>query len=440
MIEVLKKTPILKVICFFLILVALIIPTQNALLYRDRKTDNSSYQIVNFYKEKKDSAEIVFIGSSCCFSFYSPLFAYNSYGIRTTNFSSSGMGMIAFKYAIEEVKKTQKDAPIVITITPLAEMYYTALHYLADYMPWSMNKLNLIKAYFTRGEESILNSAEYFFPLMRFHERWSTVTYDDLIIDDGTKGATRHEYYLNYINDISENIAHTDTRVEMPALWLEMMSDLLDYCDEKKYEVSFIIPPITYKDNEYEQTNSLVDYIRSRNYEVMDLRDKLDEMYLDPTRDFYDIKHTNVHGSIKYTDYIINHFIKKYNLKTGIQDESFDKAYDKYIDYIGYSILDIEADMKYRDYSLKCPIINGIVNNNNIELSWNKIDNANGYLVYKKQNNQWVKIDEVVDEKFVDKNVDTKSNTYTVVPYVLVDGVRKYGNYEYAGINIEVNR
>ena len=440
MIEVLKKTPILKVICFFLILVALIIPTQNALLYRDRKTDNSSYQIVNFYKEKKDSAEIVFIGSSCCFSFYSPLFAYNSYGIRTTNFSSSGMGMIAFKYAIEEVKKTQKDAPIVITITPLAEMYYTALHYLADYMPWSMNKLNLIKAYFTRGEESILNSAEYFFPLMRFHERWSTVTYDDLIIDDGTKGATRHEYYLNYINDISENIAHTDTRVEMPALWLEMMSDLLDYCDEKKYEVSFIIPPITYKDNEYEQTNSLVDYIRSRNYEVMDLRDKLDEMYLDPTRDFYDIKHTNVHGSIKYTDYIINHFIKKYNLKTGIQDESFDKAYDKYIDYIGYSILDIEADMKYRDYSLKCPIINGIVNNNNIELSWNKIDNANGYLVYKKQNNQWVKIDEVVDESFVDKNVDTKSNTYTVVPYVLVDGVRKYGNYEYAGINIEVNR
>ena len=440
MIEVLKKTPILKVICFFLILVALIIPTQNALLYRDRKTDNSSYQIVNFYKEKKDSAEIVFIGSSCCFSFYSPLFAYNSYGIRTTNFSSSGMGMIAFKYAIEEVKKTQKDAPIVITITPLAEMYYTALHYLADYMPWSMNKLNLIKAYFTRGEESILNSAEYFFPLMRFHERWSTVTYDDLIIDDGTKGATRHEYYLNYINDISENIAHTDTRVEMPALWLEMMSDLLDYCDEKKYEVSFIIPPITYKDNEYEQTNSLVDYIRSRNYEVMDLRDKLDEMYLDPTRDFYDIKHTNVHGSIKYTDYIINHFIKKYNLKTGIQDESFDKAYDKDIDYIGYSILDIEADMKYRDYSLKCPIINGTVNNNNIELSWNKIDNANGYLVYKKQNNQWVKIDEVVDEKFVDKNVDTKSNTYTVVPYVLVDGVRKYGNYEYAGINIEVNR
>ena len=440
MIEVLKKTPILKVICFFLILVALIIPTQNALLYRDRKTDNSSYQIVNFYKEKKDSAEIVFIGSSCCFSFYSPLFAYNSYGIRTTNFSSSGMGMIAFKYAIEEVKKTQKDAPIVITITPLAEMYYTALHYLADYMPWSMNKLNLIKAYFTRGEESILNSAEYFFPLMRFHERWSTVTYDDLIIDDGTKGATRHEYYLNYINDISENIAHTDTRVEMPALWLEMMSDLLDYCDEKKYEVSFIIPPITYKDNEYEQTNSLVDYIRSRNYEVMDLRDKLDEMYLDPTRDFYDIKHTNVHGSIKYTDYIINHFIKKYNLKTGIQDESFDKAYDKYIDYIGYSILDIEADMKYRDYSLKCPIINGTVNNNNIELSWNKIDNANGYIVYKKHNNQWVKIDEVVDEKFVDKNVDTKSNTYTVVPYVLVDGVRKYGNYEYAGINIEVNR
>ena len=195
--EIFKKTPFLKVIAFFAILVVLIICCTNVLLYRDRKTDNSSYQIINFYKEEKDSAEVVFIGSSNCFSFYSPLFAYNSYGIKTTNFSSSGMGMIAFKYAIEEVNKTQENAHIVITITPMDEMSYSALHYLADYMPMSMNKLNLLKAYFSRGDESILNSAEYFFPLMRFHERWSELTLDDLILDDG--GFQHCVYLLNFV-------------------------------------------------------------------------------------------------------------------------------------------------------------------------------------------------------------------------------------------------
>ena len=66
MLEVLKKTPILRVICFLLILVGLVIPVQKAILYRDRKTDNSSYQVMNFYKEKEDSLNPVFIGSSCC--------------------------------------------------------------------------------------------------------------------------------------------------------------------------------------------------------------------------------------------------------------------------------------------------------------------------------------------------------------------------------------
>lgn len=438
MIEVLKKTPLLRVVCFFLILIGLVIPIQNVLLYRDRKTDNSSYQIVNFYKEEKDSAEMVFIGSSCCFSFYSPLFAYNGYGVKTINYSSSGMGMIAFKYAIEEVKKSQPDAPIAITITPLVEMNYTALHYLADYMPWSINKLNFIKAYFSQGDESILNSVEYFFPLMRFHERWSTLTLDDLILDDGTKGATRHEYFLNYINDLSDYFVYSDERVELPEDWKYMMSDLLDYCDENQYEVSFIIPPITYKDDEYMKTNSLVDYIRSRNYEVLDLRDKLDEIHLDPTQDFYDIKHTNVHGSIKYTDYLINHFIDKYNLETGIVDDGYASAYNTYFDKIKCVVLAEETDMKHRDYTLARPSLEAKVVTDKVTISWNNVENANGYCVYRKENGTWNMIGETQENSFTDENVTQGLHTYTVISYRKENDAKFYGNYEYRGIEVEV--
>ena len=440
--EIFKKTPFLKVIAFFAILVVLIVCCTKVLLYRDRKTDNSSYQIINFYKEEKDSAEVVFIGSSNCFSFYSPLFAYNSYGIKTTNFSSSGMGMIAFKYVIEEVNKTQGNAHIVITITPMDEMSYSALHYLADYMPMSMNKLNLLKAYFSRGDESILNSAEYFFPLMRFHERWSELTLDDLILDDGTKGATSHEYYLTYSNDVNEYFYSSEEKKEMPDNWKELMSDLLDNCDENERDVTFLFPPRSYEEDEYKELNSLIDYISSRNYEVLDLREKYDEIGLDLSYDFYDKRHTNVHGSFKYTDYVIRKIMDKYNIVSKEKnDVSFNKAFDTYYEKIKPYVLDVELDIDKRDFFLGRPeSLSATYSDDSVSLKWDEVKNADGYAVYRKTDTEWKLIGETQEKSFTDNEPLKGINTYTVISYRNDSGNRKYGNYNYKGIEVEVDR
>ena len=440
--EIFKKTPFLKVIAFFAILVVLIICCTKVLLYRDRKTDNSSYQIINFYKEEKDSAEVVFIGSSNCFSFYSPLFAYNSYGIKTTNFSSSGMGMIAFKYAIEEVNKTQENAHIVITITPMDEMSYSALHYLADYMPMSMNKLNLLKAYFSRGDESILNSAEYFFPLMRFHERWSELTLDDLILDDGTKGATSHEYYLTYSNDVNEYFYSSEEKKEMPDNWKELMSELLDYCDENERDVTFLFPPRSYEEDEYKELNSLIDDISSRNYEVLDLRKKYDEIGLDLSYDFYDKRHTNVHGSFKYTDYVIRKIMEKYNIVSKEKnDPSFNQAFDTYYEKIKPYVLDVELDINKRDFFLGRPeSLSATYSDDSVSLKWDEVKNADGYAVYRKTDNEWKLLGETQEKSFTDNEPLNGVNTYTVVSYRNDNGNRKFGNYNYKGIEVEVDR
>lgn len=441
MLEVLKKTPILRVVCFLLILVGLVIPVQKALLYRDRKTDNSSYQVMNFYKEKEDSLNPVFIGSSCCFSFYSPLLAYNSYGITTNNFASSGMGMIAYKYAIEEVRKTQKDALIVLTITPLDIMNYTALHYLLDYMPMSKNKLNFIKRYFTYGEESILNSLEYFFPLMRLHERWSDLTADDFILDNGTKGATAHQYYLTYVTDISDELFFSEERREMPEDWVNIMTDLIDYCDEHNEKIMFLLPPRSYSEEEFTQLNTLVDYIGSRGYDVLDLREKAEEIGLDPTHDFYDKRHTNVHGSLKYTDYVIKAVAEKHSIQLEYErNEEWDSAFRNYYELIKTNVLDVELDMKQRDYFLDRPeLVSAEYKNGSVVLRWKEVENADGYLVYRKENSEWIRIGDVTGTEFSDSECLEGLNTYTVISYRNDNGVIKYGNYEYKGIGVEVN-
>ncbi len=442
MLEVLKKTPILRVICFLLILVGLVIPVQKAILYRDRKTDNSSYQVMNFYKEKEDSLNPVFIGSSCCFSFYSPLFAYNTYGITTNNYASSGMGMIAYKYAIEEVRKTQKDALIVLTITPLDIMNYTALHYLLDYMPMSKNKLNFIKGYFTYGEENILNSLEYFFPLMRLHERWSDLTADDFVLDNGTKGATAHQYYLTYVTDISDDLFFSEERREMPENWVYLMTDLLDYCDEHNEKIMFLLPPRSYSEEEFTQLNTLVDYINSRGYDVLDLREKAEEIGLDVTHDFYDKRHTNVHGSLKYTDYVINVVAERYNIQLDHErNEEWDTAFNNYYELIKGDVLDVELNMKQRDCFLERPeLVSAVYDDGSVTIKWNEVENADGYLVYRKENNEWIRVGDTENTEYSDSECAEGTNLYTVISYRNDNGVIRYGNYEYKGIGVEVKR
>lgn len=440
--EVWKKTPKLRVICFLLILVGLVIPVQKILLYRDRKTDNSSYQVMNFYKEEEDSLNPVFIGSSCCFSFYSPLFAYNTYGITTNNYASSGMGMIAYKYAIEEVRKTQKDALIVLTITPLDIMNYTALHYLLDYMPMSKNKLDFIKGYFTYGEENILNSLEYFFPLMRLHERWSDLTADDFVLDNGTKGATAHQYYLTYVTDISDDFFFSEERREMPENWVYLMTDLLDYCDEHNEKIMFLLPPRSYSEEEFTQLNTLVDYINSRGYDVLDLREKAEEIGLDVTHDFYDKRHTNVHGSLKYTDYVINVVAERYNIQLDHErNEEWDTAFNNYYELIKGDALDVELNMKQRDCFLERPeLVSAVYDDGSVTIKWNEVENADGYLVYRKENNEWIRVGDTENTEYSDSECAEGTNLYTVISYRNDNGVIRYGNYEYKGIGVEVKR
>lgn len=435
--------PLARVIIFFIILALLAGTAQYYLQYRERYKDNSSFQIINFYKEEKNSVDAVFVGSSITFSFYSPLLVYNSYNIKTTNYSSSGMGILAYRYAIEEVRKYQQDALIVLSITPNYEMQYLGVHFMADYMPLSMNKIAFLTKYFTQDDESILNSIGFYATLMEYHDRWSEIGLDDLIIDEGIKGATRHKYYLSTINDISEGFITDDGRQPMPDKMEYLVRDLLDYCDQKNEKnIVFVLPPKTYSLDEYQQFNSLYDLISSRGYDVLDLRESIDDIGLFLDQDYYDINHTNIHGSVKYSDYLINYVMNNRQCRI-VEDEDWDKALDKYRSIIDDYVLDIEIDMKDRDYFLKKPgSISLQENDEGIVISWDKVEGADGYIVYRKTDGGFKAIsDRLSDDHYVDDDIE-KGNTYTytVIACRNDNGKILYGNYDYTGTEIEVKK
>ena len=430
--------PYLRVICFLIIFFLLVSNAQYMLQYRERHEDNSSFQVINFYKEKKNTADAVFIGSSCCFSFYSPLFAYENYGIRTISYSSSGMGMLAYRYAIEEVRKKQKDVPIILTVTTNDAMEYLGVHFMSDYMPMSKNKIAFLSRYFTVDGESILNSVGFYATIMEYHDRWSEMTADDFIIDEGVKGATHHKYYLSNVYDVSDLYTVTEEKEELPRRTKRDMEDLLDYCDEKNENVIFLLPPKVYDEEEYAELNTLCDLIRSRGYEVLDLRNSCEKIGLLTDEDFYDPSHTGIHGSIKYTDYLARYVMEHFDTHS-VEDGKWNKAVAKYADIIGDYVLDVETDMKSRDYFLGKPELLSLKEDGGkMLLEWEAVEGADSYLIYRKDEGGFERIGETSDLMFADENAPAGKCTYTVLSSRMEDGRQLYGNYDYKGQTGEV--
>lgn len=60
-------------------------------------------------------------------------------------------------------------------------------------------------------------------------------------------------------------------------------------------------------------------------------------MGLDWQHDFYNSKHVNYVGAEKYTDYLVKYINENYELPDRRGDErykSWEKAYDKYLDFV----------------------------------------------------------------------------------------------------------
>ena len=73
-----------------------------------------------------------------------------------------------------------------------------------------------------------------------------------------------------------------------------------------------------------------------------------------------------------------------------------------------------------------------------VSISWESVENADGYVIYKQNgNDKWAAIEDTTVLNYQD--YDVKSETvysYTVVPYRIISGEKVYGNYLYNGIEL----
>ena len=72
-------------------------------------------------------------------------------------------------------------------------------------------------------------------------------------------------------------------------------------------------------------------------YPVINMIEKTEEMHIDRSKDYFDMYHVNIHGSIKTTNYLLKYLVGNYGFlnKKGYSDYAdWDDAYIAYSEFV----------------------------------------------------------------------------------------------------------
>lgn len=327
-----------KVILFLVIFCFLFHSASSVLVNPDPNEGHRLFHwIHDFYDEPEDSLDAVFIGSSAVYGYWLSPVAYEKYGITVWPYSSGGQSLSHAKSIIQNTKRNQKNVLFIISTNGVWEkMSNEAMHSMLDYLPRTMENLLLISDACQIESRSFTESLVFFFPFAQFHNRWSMIQSEDFYYEnDGLKGGSRYKDLLSGIDDVSVIFGNTEKRAEINPEMISAVNSLLDYCSQEPEKYLFVTSPWCASEEMRAKVNTVNDMIRARGFPVLNLLECLEETGLAPQTDYYDSAHTNIHGALKITDYLAQYLLSHYDFpeKSG-RYESWDKAYDRYKEFI----------------------------------------------------------------------------------------------------------
>lgn len=336
-----------KVVAFLLIFCICFFTVQTVLVGDSDTRDQK--RISGFFELPEKSLDAVFLGSSATYAFWNAPVAWAEHGISVYPLSNNAQPSFAAKFIIEDTIDKHPDALYIVNISHILVKYDYYVYHLLNNYPFSINKLKMTDYLCNYAEFSLAKKMEYFFPVIRFHNRWSELgAYDFGVTPDEYMGGSRYKEYLDTAKDVSDFEINFSWRADLPEKVVKGMNDLMDYCENKKAKVLFVVMPQAEGKERFSNQNSLVELAESRGFDVLDLRRHIDEIGLDFTKDYYNERHTNIHGSLKVTEFISQYLIENYGFEDKRGDDSYsnwDEAAEKYYKLVSLHLT--EKDLKY---------------------------------------------------------------------------------------------
>lgn len=313
-----KKNEILK--CFAFIIIGIIIFQILTYILSAKfiePPDSPSARIKNFYSEKKNSIDVLFIGNSEGARAYSPIVIWNEYGITSYNYGSSLQTIQMAYYKIKECLKYQKPKMIVLEPNSIFEEEKSdeACRKVIDNWKFDDVKLSAI------NDENlgVKDKITYMFPIIKYHSRWDKLEATDFKI---LKKYYKEISYKGFPIIINKNKYSGNTNYMIENEYIEKVEEIdekyvkmiVELCKENniKLLLNEVPAPLTWSSSKNKATKKIAD-----KYEIdfIDFNLLQEDIGIDWNQDFYDKGgHVNIYGAEKISRNMGRILQEKYNL------------------------------------------------------------------------------------------------------------------------------
>ncbi len=314
-------------------------------------TDNVTHTksvLSTFYTEPKDSADVVFIGSSALYRFISPVQIYYKHGITALNYSAAALDIHTTEGLIDEIIEHQHPKLIVVemrnyvnncdnylegigfTKKNLAakERFFKDLVY---NMPNSKNRAKVIN--------DVVGTVLKKDPVEWQHKNLYS-NYKDLSVFETAQWQTKYENYVEKlpikyktkkgtyngekykgtvastgIMSIKKNdFSKYTKKKKITGEWLDVLNGIIEKAKSCGTKVMFMSSPYSVDKKSVAYENATGSIIKANGLKYLNCNKYYKKIGLDFKRDFYDDKHANISGMVKVTNYVAKYIVKNYKL------------------------------------------------------------------------------------------------------------------------------
>lgn len=304
-----------------------------------------------FYQMKKDSVDVLFLGSSVTINAFSPQEIYNDYGITSYNLGSEQQSPFLSYYWLKEALRYQHPKAVVMDLLFLPTIHDDQVlnttegltRKCLDPMKWSSVKAEAVKDVAVHDKDQ--SEMSYYLSNIRFHSRWSSG------LDRNDMDRKQYGYgplkgwnaMLYYGVPEFETFKPSDTKTQgdVNKLQKEYVYKIGDLC--RKNHIKLILtylPRDGMKDGLNNTFNKIADDIGADFYNFC-----TDKLYIElnahlPRESV--IGHPNYEGSVKISKYIGKLLQDKYDIPSRKNDQ-----YESTRDF--YGKVGKDAELQYID-------------------------------------------------------------------------------------------
>lgn len=269
-------------------------------------TDIKEGALIQEYYDNPEGHDVIFIGDCEVYENISPITLWREYGISSYIRGSAQQLIWQSYYILEDTYRYETPSVVVYNVQPMiyGEPQNEAYNRMTlDAMPLSSSKISAIRASMT-DDESLIS---YIFPILRFHSRWSELSYEDVRYMFGRDSVSYGGYLMQTAVRPMESLPAVKPLDDytLPDICFDYLGKMAALCKEHGSELVLVKSPSLYPHWYDEWDAQIVKYASENGLKYYNFLDVSSEIGIDMRTDTYDMgMHLNVYGAEKYSSYL----------------------------------------------------------------------------------------------------------------------------------------